>query len=608
MPDLDQMTVVSSGPASQGSLQSAASGAIPSGRMLRCEVITDFGQLELLFPDWQRLWESDCRGEIFQTPGWAKAWWRAFGERCTLCTLAVYEECELVGVVPLVKRAGVVQFLGTPQADYADIICEERRATDVLTAALDALVNRVGGWNECDLQHLAKHSRVVRHYHELPRRLRRCLHVVPTENYRTIVLREHREEIFRGLLGKQHTRRRQNKLQKAGHVEFRFLETKAEAEQYLIEFFRHHVRRMAVIGKKSTCARPEFCSFLRALVGELDLRDGLRFAVLELDGRALAWAFGFEANGKFLLYQHTFDVDAWDYTPGEVLLWKLLEYAKGSIPREFDFGSGAEAYKNRFTNYQRETCRIFFQRPGFVGRTRGLIRQAQGRSRLAGSHFKQAIQEHKPALTAFRSFRSLTAEILQRAREPGENQGLLTHVFGLSAHLLPRTLTKRTLEVFEQWEASGEQPAEAQRNEARPNYEVSIKVGSFGDLVDLAMERSGFLTPRDLPICRQRLKRGDRVYLVLENCQTMVLFWVTTKSSRDTVSQKRAGSSEDYAPMLLAECTTSSHRESPAWYRDLLSLLRHEAASRKSRLVISCRKNQHLLRSELLRQGFLLRN
>jgi CelD/BcsL family acetyltransferase involved in cellulose biosynthesis len=597
------MTVASSGPAPQSRLQSAARGTIPSGRELRCEVITDFGQLELWSSEWQRLWESDCRGEVFQTPGWAKAWWRAFGERCTLCTLAVYEEDELVGIVPLVKRAGVVQFLGTPQADYADIICEERRATDVLTAALDALVNRVGEWNECDFQHLAKHSRVARHYHELPRRLRRCLHVVPTENYRTIVLRENREGIFKELLGKQHTRRRQNKLQKAGQVQFRFLETKAEAEQYLIEFFRHHVRRMAVIGKKSTCARAEFCSFLRALVGELDLRDGLRFAVLELDGRALAWAFGFEANGKFLLYQHTFDVDAWDYTPGEVLLWKLLEYAKGNLPREFDFGSGAEAYKKRFTNYQRETCRVFFQRPGFVGRTRGLIRQAQGRSRLAGSHLKQAIQEHKPALTAFRSFRSMTAEILHRARKPEENQGLLTHVFGLSAHLLPRALTKPTLEVFVQGESSGEHSAEVRRNE-----EVSIKVGSFGDLVDLARERWGLLTLRDLPICRQRLKRGDRVYLVLENCQVVLLSWVTVISSRDSLRDKRACSNVDGAPMFLDECTASSHRESPVWYRELLSLVSHEAASRKSRLMVSCRKNQHLLRSELLRQGFLLRN
>ena len=590
------MTEVSPDPVSHRGLPTTE-GSPVSGAALRCEVITDFGQLESLFPEWQRLWETDRRAEIFQTPAWAKAWWRAFASECSLCVVAVYDNEELVGIAPFVKRADTVQFLGTPQADYADIICEENRTLDVVSAALDTLIERVR-WDECSFQHLARHSRFAGYNQQLPARLRRCLHVVPAENYRTIVLRKGREEIFKELLGKQHTRRRQNKLQKAGKLQFRYLEDKAEAQRYLEQFFRHHVRRMAVIGKKSACARVAFCNFLRALVDELDLADTLRFAVLELNGRPLAWSFGFEVNGKFVLYQHTFDVDAWDYTPGEVLLSKLLEYAKGNIAREFDFGSGAEAYKNRFTNYERATCHVFFQRPGVVGLTRGLVRQAQGRSRLAGSDLKRTIQEHRPALTALRSFRSRTAEFLDGAREPGKNQGLLKQGFSLNGR------AKHGLDVFEPGNSVG-----STKDSETCGEEVRIEVGSFGDLVDLAMERSGLVTLSELSRCRQRLKRGDHVYLARKQSQVTLLSWVATNPSTNGLMHGSADDPKVDRPlMFMDECKAAGQLTSPASYRELLSFVALEAARRNSALRIGCRKDQTLLRSELLRQGFLLRS
>jgi CelD/BcsL family acetyltransferase involved in cellulose biosynthesis len=139
--------------------------------------------------------------------------------------------------------------------------------------------------------------------------------------------------------------------------------------------------------------------------------------VLELDGRPLAWYFGFQVNGKFLLYQHTFDLDASAYTPGELLLWNLFEYARDHVAREFDFGNGDEPYKNRFANHSRETFSLYIEPFGWKGRTRGLTRKAQGYLLPSLLEIKQIAKSHRTTLRAFRSIRMWVLRTCGRARQ-----------------------------------------------------------------------------------------------------------------------------------------------------------------------------------------------
>jgi CelD/BcsL family acetyltransferase involved in cellulose biosynthesis len=396
---------------------------------LRCEVVTDFRRLQELCPEWRRLWKSDSQAEIFQTPEWAIAWWHCFGHGCTLCSLVVFAEDEVIGIVPLVKREGVIQFLGVPEADYVDIICEEKWAQEVLEVAFKTLRESVTEWSECIWQHLSKESRVMRHYRALSRQALGNLHCLPTERYQTILLQENRDAVLHSLLGKKHTRRRRNKLQKAGQVRFRHLQTPDAAGTCLNDFFHHHVRRHEAIGKRSVYSAPESRQFIRTLFTKLG--SAARLGVLELNGRPLAWHFGFQVNGKFLLYQHTFDVDASDYTPGELLLWNLFEYARDNVAREFDFGRGNEPYKNRFANYSRETFSLFFEPSGLKGRMRGLAREAQVHLLPPLQEVKQVAKSHRTTLRAFRYIRKwmLTMRsLVRRGKEKGALAGHGLHL------------------------------------------------------------------------------------------------------------------------------------------------------------------------------------
>jgi CelD/BcsL family acetyltransferase involved in cellulose biosynthesis len=574
----------------------------PHPKTLRCEVVSDFHRLEELSSEWTGLWRSDPRAEIFQTPEWAIAWWRSFGQGSTLCSLVVHAADKIVGIVPLLKRDNVIRFLGTPEADYADIVCEEEWAPAVLAVAFKTLRESVTGWSECVLQHLSENSRVLRHCRALPRQFIGSLHCVLTERYHTIIFRDERDAVFSSLLGKNHTRRRWNKLQKAGQVRFRHLETQEEAKTYLDDFFRHHVRRQAIVGKRSPYAAPESCHFMRALIEKLG--PMIRFGTLELDSRPLAWHFGFQVNGKFLLYQHTFDLDASDYTPGELLFWNLFQYSRNSVAREFDFGKGDEFYKDRFANYSRETFSLFVEPPGLAGRIQGLGRTIQGFVQPPLLQLKQITKRRPAMLRAFRSLRMWTEGVAVYIRQARANGPLLRRGFHIISDLLRNSIwSKRSIVVFAPEELRNSSAKSFVGEKDLPDLEVSA--AGLGDLVDLALQHPEVLLLSELSRCRERLKKGDQVYIARQKSRVVILCWLTNGTvAANACSTPSVNVKPRTVAMTMDECWYARGSDMSRAYRLLLSVLTRVARGKNADLLIHCDSDQPTLRSELERLGF----
>jgi CelD/BcsL family acetyltransferase involved in cellulose biosynthesis len=568
-----------------------------------CEVITEFSELERLGSQWANLWEADPRAEVFQSPGWSGAWWRAFGGNYELCTIAVFSGNQLEGILPLVRRDKVLQFLGTPEADYADIICREERAPEVLAAALRTLLQAVGGWNECRFQHLSKNARMVRHYRRLPRQLRARLRCVLAERQQTIVLRNQREAVFQSLLGKHHTRRLQNRLRKAGQLQFRYLESEADAQRALPDFFRHHIRRHAALGRASLCARPEFRQFLQFLVSEFLPSGKLRFGVLELDGRPLAWDLGFLLNGKFLLYQHTFDLDIWHYTPGEVLLWNELKYARDHVSREFDFGRGDELYKDRFANHSRETFSMYFEPSGMAGTLRGWRRTAQALFQPGLWKAKEIVKRQRALVRGFRSLRMWMIGAVARMRQAGKQGAVLSCILGEWKQLFDDSvLSRKSTDIFA-FDAS--QIGFANLTRPGLDWEIDLQEARFGDLVDLACQHPEILSPKDLANCRKRLKAGDRVYIVRERSLPVIVCWLASIGTDGAGSEvSETGSCFDFPALVLEESWNDGGRDLSLIYRFLIPFFCTEAVKQNAELLVHCAADQKLLRQDLELSGF----
>lgn len=78
-----------------------------------------------------------------------------------------------------------------------------------------------------------------------------------------------------------------------------------------------------------------------------------RSYILEQRGRPIAFALCRQWNGKFDYQEIGYDVEFAEYSPGTILLYRLLEdLIAHDSPRLFDFDSGDAEYKRMFGNRQ----------------------------------------------------------------------------------------------------------------------------------------------------------------------------------------------------------------------------------------------------------------
>jgi CelD/BcsL family acetyltransferase involved in cellulose biosynthesis len=318
--------------------------------------------MQKLAPEWRRLSQCDPHASVFQHWEWAQAFWKAYGGDVSLYTPVVYQKEAVVSILPLVRRGAQLAFVGSPHSDYNDILCEEQISAAAIEASLHALLRSRTDWESCTLDNVPEQSRLVRHALALPYALRKHLQLVFRYPSPTIVVADNDTRVLDAVINKDQLKRYHRKLQKLGKVTFRHLETQSEARAHLAQFFDQHVTRRAMAGFPSQFLEPDQRRFYEALVDELDLRTQLRFGVLELDSTPIAYHIGVQSNGRFIFYKPAFDVNYWDSCPGDALLRSLLQYARDSGLREFDFSIGDESYKNRYANAVRQNYALYFDR------------------------------------------------------------------------------------------------------------------------------------------------------------------------------------------------------------------------------------------------------
>lgn len=375
---------------------------------LRCEVITEFSRLESLAPDWERLFESVTpAGGMFQSWAWARAFWSVHGEHLSLCTPVVFEGTTVIGILPVAVRGRTARLLGDPYADYNGLLCAPERAAQVVPLAFAALLDAPVGWTQCVFEGVRAGSPLLKDGPALPAwlRLRRQVsfgYSCPATVDDGAVLRRFSRK--HALVNKE------NRLKRLGRVSMRHLEDRNEIlTRHLDGFVEMLVSRQALMGLRSPFLSADARAMLRALVTRLNPARELRFSVLELDGRPLAYHLGFQHAGKLALYMTTFDVDFWNESPGAVLLRKAFEWAHEERLTELDFSIGDEEYKKRYANQTRETFTVHFDRHPRSPRT--------GLRRLVRRH-RETIRRNPEKVSRVRRARATLTDATRRMKHP----------------------------------------------------------------------------------------------------------------------------------------------------------------------------------------------
>jgi CelD/BcsL family acetyltransferase involved in cellulose biosynthesis len=314
--------------------------------------INDF---QVCFIDWDELVASSGANTVFSRAGWLSAWSETLGGSEKIIITKVRRNSKLVGAAAFRERDGIIEFAGKGSSDYSDFILSNDLQGDCAVSVIERM-----------LLAAREASKNFRHFFlgRIPGSSN-TLHYLPrpyTKMYATIcrgvVAPAMDMSAAEEKLRKKSLRRHEKGLERKGKlVDVTY--NRADSILPLLEpFFEQHIQRWSNTNSQSLFLNEKNREFYRKVTKYLDRSGCLRFTVLSLNDCMIAAHFGFLQAGRFIWYKPTFDPQLAKFSPGEVLLKRLIEQAQSEGASEFDFTIGDEAFKYRFATKCRNVVNL----------------------------------------------------------------------------------------------------------------------------------------------------------------------------------------------------------------------------------------------------------
>lgn len=476
----------------------------------QCRVFTRFDELQQLCSDWRRLQSGLSRPEIFLHLDWIAAWWRSFGHRYELVAPVLSRAGQVVAILPLVRQGSRLMYLGHSVADYCDFLHDGEDPSRALALALDGLLDYTRSWDVIEFSNVPETSRLAAAINELGERWRSRIDKSAGNPCPTLSFGADKQQALASVLAKDKLKKAVRYLGRRGELRFHHIEDKADFEVHFEEFMRQHIRRSAIAGRRSAFLNDDYVGFYRGLVETFGLKSEIRFSVLEVGDSPVAYHFGTLFASKYLFYKPTFDVDYWDLSPGQVLLWYLLDYCRTADVNEFDFGQGGESYKYRFANEVRQNMNYTLYAPRISASTLRL------RARAVESVKAQIQRSPMVKAQAERSKQSIRDMHLAFRRT---GLGGVVRMFG--ERIAGKRETRALVRI----------PVTSVR--ARSTDQYRIDEATLATLADASVSAPAYLTEEILQEARKRLARKEKAWILFKNESARAVLWTSDKLSMD---------------------------------------------------------------------------
>jgi CelD/BcsL family acetyltransferase involved in cellulose biosynthesis len=314
----------------------------------------------------QMLRRSETRS-VFLSWQWTTSWWECFASEAELYCVTAMRNDELVGIAPLMLRLAdgtrVLEFLGTGVSDVCDFLAAEEDKLEVVTAVFEALLRRRDRWDRIELRNVPERSATARALAQL-QLPEDCELRTEVEAPCPVLSIERNRGFAQSCTRKKSLVRHERYFERLAPLRFQQLLDLDEINDLLPRFFEQHRDRRFMAGDRSIFEDSRTRRFYERVTATLLESGWLRFGVLRWRDEILAFHYGFQYDGVFTWYLPSLNVDYARYSPGEVMLKKLLEDAIASGAREFDFTPGDATYKERFANVMRQVLRIEVRQTG----------------------------------------------------------------------------------------------------------------------------------------------------------------------------------------------------------------------------------------------------
>jgi CelD/BcsL family acetyltransferase involved in cellulose biosynthesis len=333
---------------------------------VRVTVLKEIPQDPDLSEAWNGLVLAMENPEVFFTYQWALAASRSFQGSLSPLLFLIHDFEQLTGVATLAidpKAPQAAFFLTASSADYCDIVSAPDNRGAVLFALLEEIQKL--GLTDLVFANVPSNSATLK---ELPGIARsRHFYVSSRTSYDCGIVQlggeEQRENVLRAVAGKGRERRALKKLETLGSVNVIHITEPEQLGTSVESIISAQISRFLATNRVSPLVGSDRRAFLLQLSDLLSHSGWLKISKLEIDGRPVAWNYGFRFGGSWFWYLPTFEMEYEHVSPGSCLLRLLVEEgAKDTSVKMLDLGLGDEPYKERFANNMRQTRYVHLSR------------------------------------------------------------------------------------------------------------------------------------------------------------------------------------------------------------------------------------------------------
>lgn len=338
---------------------------------------------------WNALVSQCATNTVFQTYEWNNAWWKTYGINKELFIVCVEYENNLIGIAPLmVCRGGVgkkiLRFIGYGRSDYSDFIYTDRR---VFEQIIEFIKYQSSKWDVIELNRIPGYSKTPVLIESVSKSQKLYCLKGRTALWSTMDIKND-PDFAQKVQNKKKLIQYKNYFLKKGDYKATHTTDRHIIDQYLEHYFQQHIGRWRATETQSLFMDQESRNFYKELVLNMADNGWILFTVVESTGMPIAFHFGFMYNNKIMFYKPSFETSLAKYSPGQVLLKELFDFAMANNLDEFDFTVGDEGYKRRFSNKTGEnySYRIFRKyRIYLIYRTMNFIKEEMRKYKIGNS-------------------------------------------------------------------------------------------------------------------------------------------------------------------------------------------------------------------------------
>jgi CelD/BcsL family acetyltransferase involved in cellulose biosynthesis len=329
-------------------------GIEPTQQSTSVSVVDTLEGFLALKADWDRLVEESAYATIFQTFEWHSAWWTAFGGSHQMRLLVVRDHTAVVGICPLMAsgshgaaRKPVLQFIGTPNIDYADSIGPDKETTWL--TVLHYMSEHSHDWHKIDLEQVSERSPSFKILSDLlarsglPHRSRVC------ETCLAYEFKGSSEERLKFTADRGKNIRRAIKFfEKEGNLHFDRVPAD-NADQALLEIFQLHINRWNQSLTPSKFLKEENRIFYLELARQLGPLGHLAVTRLATNQLPICSSFNFLFRDSVYHYTIAYNRYFTKWSPGNL----YLVFQSEALIRDglyLDYSRGVQEYKKLLTN------------------------------------------------------------------------------------------------------------------------------------------------------------------------------------------------------------------------------------------------------------------